>query len=144
MPSGEGDTAGREGSVFLEQGEFGPLLQGWVLRFSLLHPLLGGQGERGHVPAHGLASRELRSPSNSEAAAKCAGAVLRAGHVGVLGAGHLGVHPSSIHASHPQSLWQHQNSPDGILSLHLQDPHTVPSCSPGSRQRCLDGANPGL
>lgn len=34
VASGEGDIAGREGTVFLEQGEFEPVLQGWVLGFS--------------------------------------------------------------------------------------------------------------
>lgn len=29
--SGEGEIAGREGTAFLEQREFGPVLQGWVL-----------------------------------------------------------------------------------------------------------------
>lgn len=40
VASGEGDIAGREGTVLLEQREFGPVLQGRVLWFSLLHPLL--------------------------------------------------------------------------------------------------------
>lgn len=119
VASGEGDISGREGNALLEQREnLGQCCRvgSCGASFSPPHPLLGCQGEQSHVPAHGLAFRELRCPSNSGAAARSAGAVL--------GAGHGGVHPRAAAGSvHPQSLWQHQNSPDGILSLQLQDPH---------------------
>lgn len=177
--AGRGGAAGGAGAALRETAAFGRRLQGRVLPWlgfpsaspamawfpfcvpcrglvSLLCPLLGECGKRGHVPGGGLAFGALRSPGKSgrrwlllgRSVSRAPGAMPWAGRMAVCLSIAPGVAAGSMRTHHPRSPWLAVAAVCFGSPAGLRGPAPRPGYSPRARQKSggvhLAGATQGF